>query len=347
MSRPDNNRAGLVATITISDVADMAGVSIKTVSRVLNREPNVADATRAKVEHAVKALNYRPNISARSLAGSKFYLIGLLFDNPSPDYVINLQFGAMKKCKEEGYHLIIDALNSTSEDFGFEVESMIADVRTDGYILPPPLSDDDRLLSVLEAMNIPYVRIAPYRDAGRGPHVSMDDAGAAFELTSLLLRLGHRDIGFIAGHPDHGATHLRYGGYSAALRSQGVPLLRKRVKQGDFTARSGIERAEELLSDADRPTAIFASNDEMALGVHLVANRLGLKVPDDLSICGFDDMPAAKLVWPQLTTVRQPIAEMSAAAVELLVKKQTGDVGLLLDFELVERGSTGPAPKKP
>lgn len=335
-----------MAIITISDVALKAGVSIKTVSRVINREPNVAEPTRAKVEQAVKALNYRPNISARSLAGARSYLIGLLFDNPSPDYVINLQFGAMKRCKEEGYHLIIDALNSGSDDFGFQIELLVADVRTDGYILTPPLSDDDRLLGALEAMGTPYVRIAPYRDAARGPHVSMDDAGAAFELTSLLLRLGHRDIGFIAGHRDHGATHLRYGGYSSALRSQGVPLSQKLVKQGDFTARSGIERAEELLAGPDRPTAIFACNDEMALGVHLVASRLGLKVPNDLSICGFDDMPAARLVWPQLTTVRQPIAEMSAAAVDMLVTKQVGDVGKLLDFELVERGSTGPVPQR-
>jgi LacI family transcriptional regulator len=201
------------------------------------------------------------------------------------------------------------------------------------------------VLNAIEAMGVPYVRIAPYRAIDRAPYVNIDDAGAAFEMTSLLLELGHRDIGFIKGHAEHGATHLRYGGYSAALRSKGVPLLQQRVRQGDFSALSGIEAAEDLLSQKNRPTAIFASNDEMALGVMLVANRLGLKVPQDLSVCGFDDMAAAKLVWPQLTTIRQPIAEMSAAAAEMLISRTPVQGGKLLDFEIVVRGSTGPAPQ--
>jgi LacI family transcriptional regulator len=334
-----------MGSITINHVAEQAGVSIKTVSRVLNGEPNVADATREKVQAVVQALNFRPNISARSLAGSRSYLLSLLFDNPSPDYVVNLQFGAIRQCRGAGYHLIVDWLESSEKTVEQKLDALLGNVRTDGFILSPPICDNETVLNAIEAMGVPYVRIAPYRAIDRAPYVNIDDAGAAFEMTSLLLELGHRDIGFIKGHAEHGATHLRYGGYSAALRSKGVPLLQQRVRQGDFSALSGIEAAEDLLSQKNRPTAIFASNDEMALGVMLVANRLGLKVPQDLSVCGFDDMAAAKLVWPQLTTIRQPIAEMSAAAAEMLISRTPVQGGKLLDFEIVVRGSTGPAPQ--
>jgi len=334
-----------MSNVTINHVAERAGVSIKTVSRVLNGEPNVADATRRKVEAAVAELNYRPNVSARSLAGSRSYLLGLLFNNPSPDYVSNLQLGAIKQCRNHGYHLLIDWLDPQSKTLEEDVTAMTRSVRTDGYILSPPISDNEVVLRVIEASGAPCIRIAPYRDMGRAPYINIDDAGAAFDLTTQLLKLGHTAIAFIKGDPDHGATHLRYGGYSAALRARGVPLSQDLVKQGDFSARSGIGCAEELLDRPNRPTAIFASNDEMALGVMLVANRLGIQVPGELSVCGFDDMSVAKLVWPQLTTVRQPTAEMSALAAELLISRSTEKVGHLLDFQIVTRGSTGPAPK--
>jgi len=335
-----------MASITINDVAERAGVSIKTVSRVLNGEPNVAEVTREKVQAAVAELNYRPNLSARSLAGSRSYLLALLFNNPSPDYVSSLQLGAIRECRKFGYHLLIDWLEPQSKNLEDEVSATIRSVRTDGYILSPPISDNEVVLSAIEKSGTPYIRIAPYRDMDRGPYINIDDAGAAFDLTTQLLDLGHREIAFIKGHPDHGATHLRYGGYSAALRAKGVPLSQDLVKQGDFSARSGIDCAEELLDRRVRPTAIFASNDEMALGVMLVANRLGIHVPDELSVCGFDDMPVAKLVWPQLTTVRQPTAEMSALAAELLISRSPERGGHLLDFQIVTRGSTGPAPRR-
>lgn len=334
-----------MASITINHVAERAGVSIKTVSRVLNREPNVAESTRTKVNEAVEALNYRPNVSARSLAGSRSYLVGLLLDNPRPAYAIALQFGALKRCQSWGYHLLLESIDSSAKDFDDQLRSVLGNVRTDGFIVPPPLCDNEKVLDVLEKVGTPYVRIAPYRAADRGPSVHMDDAGAAFEMTSLLLGLGHTRIGFIKGHPDHGATHLRYGGYSSALRANGAPLVQEWIKQGDFSARSGIECAESLLGGPQRPTAIFASNDEMALGVMLVASRLGLRVPQDLSICGFDDDVTATLVWPQLTTVRQPVPEMSAMAVEMLLNREVDPVAHLLEFEIVKRGSAGPAPK--
>ncbi len=176
----------------------------------------------------------------------------------------------------------------------------------------------------------------------------MDDRLAAFEMTKHLIGLGHRDIGFIIGHPDHGASHLRHRGFVDAMADSGLTVRPGRVEQGYFSFRSGFEAAERLLSGEDRPTAIFASNDDMALGVMAVANRLRLNVPETLSVAGFDDTPGAKVVWPQLTTVRQPIAAMAGAAADMLLTGVSWEEGetppsRLLDFEVVVRESTGPA----
>jgi LacI family transcriptional regulator len=175
----------------------------------------------------------------------------------------------------------------------------------------------------------------------------MDDTRAAHEMTAHLIGLGHTDIGFIKGHPDHGASHLRYEGYVAAMTEHGHVVRADRVEQGWFSFRSGFEAAERLLTGEDRPTAVFASNDDMALGVMAVANRLRLEVPEVLSVAGFDDTPGARVVWPQLTTVRQPIQAMAAAAADLLLSGAARVEGeappsRLLDFELVVRESTGP-----
>ncbi|MBI1682491.1 LacI family DNA-binding transcriptional regulator [Caulobacter hibisci] len=336
------------AKVTIHDVARLSGVSIKTVSRVLNREPNVKADTRDRVQEAVASLNYRPNISARSLAGSKAYLIGVFFDNPSPAYVTDVQLGAIGRCRTEGYHLIVEPLDSAG-DVEEQVAPMLATLRMDGVILTPPVCDDARVLAVLDAEGVPYVRLSPDKDLDRSAYVRMDDVAAAYEMTAHLIKLGHKDIAFIKGHPDHGAAHLRYDGYAKAMAEHGLAVRDDRVAQGYFSFRSGFEAAEVLLAGEDRPTAIFASNDDMALGVMAVANRLRLNVPETLSVAGFDDTPGAKVVWPQLTTVRQPIQAMAAAAADLLlsgaarVDEGSSPPSRLLDFDLVVRESTGPA----
>ncbi|PTS89750.1 MULTISPECIES: LacI family DNA-binding transcriptional regulator [unclassified Caulobacter] len=336
--------------ITIHDVARLSGVSIKTVSRVLNREPNVKADTRDRVQAAVATLNYRPNISARSLAGSKAYLIGVFFDNPSPGYITDVQLGAIARCREEGYHLIVEPLDSTADDVEAQVAPMLANLRMDGVILTAPVCDNAIVMDALEREDIPFVRISPGSDLDRSARVGMDDRLAAYEMTRHLIDLGHKDIGFILGHPDHGATHLRRQGFVDAMGDAGLPVRPERMEQGYFSFRSGFEAAERLLSDEDRPTAVFASNDDMALGVMAVANRLRLNVPETLSVAGFDDTPGAKVTWPQLTTVRQPIAAMAGAAADMLLTGVTWDEGArppsrLLDFELVVRESTGPSPR--
>ncbi len=329
---------------TIIDVAAAASVSIKTVSRVLNGEPNVRPDTRARIDAAIAALNYVPSLSARSMAGARSFLLGLLFDNPSPAYVGGLQMGAVRRCQQAGYHLIIEPLDIETPNVGQTVADLVSTLRVDGLILTPPVCDHAGILAVLDQAGTPYVRIAPDRDPDRAAQVRMDDKGAAYEMTGLLLAQGHRDIGFVKGHPEHGASHLRFEGYAAALAAQGVALRSDRIVQGRFSFRSGVEAGEALLAGPDRPTAIFASNDDMALGIMSVANAKGLTVPRDLSIAGFDDTATAQVVWPQLTTVRQPIAEMSAAAADLLISggARQGEARLL-PYEIMVRGSTGPA----
>jgi LacI family transcriptional regulator len=338
----------LSAKVTIHDVARESGVSIKTVSRVLNREPNVKADTRDRVQAAVAMLSYRPNISARSLAGSKAYLIGVFFDNPSPGYVTDVQLGAIARCRQEGFHLIVEPIDSTA-DVEDQVAPMLGTLRMDGVILTPPLSDHPVVLAALEQEGVAYVRIAPGGDIDRAPWVSMDDRLAAYEMTKHLIGLGHRDIGFIIGHPDHGASHLRHQGFLDAMRDSGLIVRDDRVEQGWFSFRSGFDAAEKLLGGVDRPTAIFASNDDMALGVMAVANRMRLDLPAQLSVAGFDDTPGAKITWPQLTTVRQPIFAMAGAAADMLMHGVEREEGApppskVLDFELVVRESTGQAP---
>jgi LacI family transcriptional regulator len=336
----------VLTSITITDVAALAGVSIKTVSRVLNSEPNVRDGTRERVLSAVNKLNYKPNLAARALAGSRSYLIGLYYDNPSPGYIADLQRGAMSACRKAGYHLLVEQIDGEKERWRPRVESLLDQVKVDGVILAQPVCDRGAVLDVLEERNAPFVRIAPAGDWDRGPYVYMNDRQAAYDMTDHLLSLGHRRIGFIRGHPEHSATQQRYLGFAQAMAAADQSPDPALVQWGSFTFRSGVGAAERLLNRPVKPTAIFASNDDMALGVMAVANRMQLNVPRDLSVAGFDDSPIAQVVWPQLTSIRIPVAEMAEAAANILIHKrlqQQAPAARLLDFELMLRGSVGPA----
>ncbi len=338
---------GGVPAATIYDVARVAEVSIKTVSRVLNGEPNVRPETRQRVIECAAALHYRPSLSARSLAGARSYLLGLLFDNPSPAYVTDVQTGLTTRCREAGYHLVVEPVRCDSPDVASAVEALTGALRLDGVVLTPPVCDSAAVLDVLDRIAMPYARIAPWSDVDRGARVEMDDRRAAYEMTGHLLQLGHRDIGFIRGHPGHGASRRRFEGYAQALADQGVAVRPDRVLQGNFSSQSGVDCGQTLLDRPDRPTAVFASNDDMGLGVMMVAARLGLNVPEQLSVAGFDDSTAAKIVWPPLTTVRQPVVGMAYAAADLMLSRDAGPgqpQARMLDFELVVRTSTGRPP---
>lgn len=333
---------------TIVDVAAQAGVSIKTVSRVLNHEPGVHESTRAQVLQVVEALRYRPKQSARSLAGGRSFLIGLLYYDPSASFVGRVQQGATLRCRELGYHLVVESLHNDAPDLRQQIDRMVLALRPDGMILTPPLCDNPEVLAALRDSGTPCVLMSPEQDVAGVPSVRMDDMRAAEEITNLLLSLGHQHIAFIQGPPDQPASALRHQGYANALQAHGLAPDPALVQPGLFTFASGRDAAHQLLSRRQRPTAVFASNDDMALGVLAAAQRLGLAVPGELSVAGFDDAPAAALVWPALTTVKQPVAEMARMAVEMLVAAQRPDMaapaeaGLhqVLAHELVVRDST-------
>ncbi|MDE1987346.1 MAG: LacI family DNA-binding transcriptional regulator [Alphaproteobacteria bacterium] len=331
---------------SIYDVARRAGVSIKTVSRVVNRQANVSDATRKAVMEAVDALSYRPNVFARGLASERSFLIGLLYDNPSAGYVAALQLGVLSRCREEGYHLIVESLDAQNPDLGHQVHSLVTESKLHGMILTPPLCDMPAVIDALNRAQTPFVRIAPEKPLAGSSDVRIDDYKAAYDMTAYLIGLGHKRIGFIKGHPGHGAANARFEGYRAALAHAGLPLIDELCVQGFFSYQSGMEAGERLLSLKKRPTAIFAGNDDMAAAVLAASQRFNLKIPQQLSVAGFDDSLVAQVVWPRLSTCRQPIKEMAEAAVSMLIQKPAED-GVMerrLDHELVVRESTAPPP---
>ena len=329
-------------TVTIRDVAAQAGVSPKTVSRVINGEAHVRPELREAVMRVVDAMDYRPNAFARGLSSARAFLIGLFFDDPASGYAADVQRGALQRCRELSYHLVVEPVDLARADWRGKLTGTLAELRLAGAILTPPICDSDDLIELLERERVPVVRIAPATAPDRTALVRMDDRGAAREMTEALIADGHRDIAFIKGKPDHSATRLRWAGFCDALAAAGLPVRDDRVLQGDFTFRSGLDAGELLLARDLRPTAIFASNDEMALGVLVMAMRSHIAVPEALSVVGFDDAPIARMAWPQLTTVRQPNMEMAAAAVDLLVGAGAGGKAAVeLPYTLLRRPSSG------
>jgi LacI family transcriptional regulator len=301
---------------TIQDVAREAGVSAMTVSRVINDEPNVRDKTRAAVNLAIRRLRYAPNPAARSLAGGDFLRIGLLYSNPSAAYLSQFLIGALDQAARSYAQIIIEKSDDDHE--AAAASSRLVAHGIDGVILPPPLCEAPRLLKLLQDEKVRVVRVAGGDPSLAISSVRIDDFEAARLMTDHLLQLGHRRIGFITGDPKLTASALRLKGYRTALREAGAPASDDLVSEGRFTYRSGLDAADDLLSRTPAPTAIFAANDDMAAAALAAAHRRKLDVPADLTICGFDDSPIATTVWPELTTIRQPIAEMARRAVEIL-----------------------------
>jgi LacI family transcriptional regulator len=337
----------------IEDVAALAGVSIKTVSRVINKEPNVRESTKQRVLKAVNELNYRPNSSARSLAGKRSYLIGLLYDdpglyeNPSSNYIVNVQQGALRVCKAENHDLLIHPCNYKARDLNNEIRLLIQHSRVDGLILTPPLCDRKSLIATINKSGTPLVTISPGSAEVSQFSVSTNDREICAEMTEYLASLGHKRIAFITGNPDHKAIEYRFLGYRDGLKNSGLEFSKRLVKSGDNSFRSGEECTRKLLQGKNPPTAIFAANDDMATGVLRAAHQMGVKIPAELSVAGFDDIPLAEQIYPALTTIRQPVRKMAEVAAEILmsqvraqpVDRETHKV----DAELRIRESTGAA----
>jgi LacI family transcriptional regulator len=338
----------------ISDVAARAGVSPMTVSRVLNGEANVRPETRERVEEAIKALHYTPSLAARTLAGGEEIRIGLLHSNPSFNYLSQLLVGSLDQASRLNVQLIVEKCDDEAEEES-AVEHLIR-ARLDGIILTPPLSESLPVLEAIHDRSIPVVAVATGRAPDWALSVSINDHAAAYEMTRHLASLGHRRIGFIKGNPRQTASEERLQGYKDALKNAGLPLAPELIAQGLFTYRSGLDAAEQLLELADPPSAIFASNDDMAAATVAIAHRRGLDVPSDLTVCGFDDTALATTIWPELTTIRQPVFEMSRTAVYLLVKeiraRKAQDEAvrkphIQADFELIRRQSDAAPRRRP
>ena len=332
---------------TLSDVAKLAKVSIKTASRVVRQEPNVSPKTKAAVQDAITTLKYRPSVAPRAAVGSKSYVLALIFDNPNTGYITELLRGALDQARKDGYHLIVEPVNLASPNVAEDITNLLVQSNLDGMILPPPLCDDPSILHALESSGKPFARISPSISENLGLRVEISDYDAAKQMTVKLIQLGHSSIGFVTGRKGTATTRRRLDGFLSAMKDANLTVPDNFILEGNYEYRSGLDAGESLLQQAQRPTAIFASNDEMAAGIIAAAHKAGIAVPDDLSIAGFDDSVIATVVWPQLTTVRQPIKEMAAAAVNMVIKQcrgQTKDelTARKLPIELIMRESTAP-----
>lgn len=336
--------------VTIIDVAAHAGVSIKTVSRVMNGEPNVSHNVKTRVRASIEALDYVPNVGARRMAGDRSFLLGLFFDPRLGFYINGFQLGAARKCRELDYLLAVEPVEAEEEDVDALVGKVTRRARLEGVILLPPISDDLNSITALEKLGVPFVRVSPRLELHRGSRVYVDERRGAFDIVNHLIELGHRDIAFVGGPPNAGASFLRRDGFLDAMKQAGLPVTDTRMVSGDFTYQRGESALAVLLDGGRPPSAVFCANDSMALGAMAAASRRGIPVPGAISIAGFDDNPSASTSWPRLTTVRQPVEQMGTIAAELLlVRRGKADpeerVERSLQLEVVIRESTGQLPK--
>ena len=340
---------------TIKDVAKLAGVSFKTVSRVINREPSVGEELQAKVWAAIEELNYQPNLSARQLRGSPSF-IAFIYDNPNSHYVIEMQHGILEECKRQGFELLIHPAVSSDEGYIDELRRLVSNGHIAGLVLTPPFSESEQLIEVLNARDIRHVRIlsGELDSDYTGPCVLIDDYHAAYEITQYLVGLGHRDIAFLGGHLEHdSSSEKRLAGYLAALADADIEHRDNLILPGEYSFDSGSERTSRLLGLQQPPSAIFACNDEIASGALFAARIKQVAVPQQLSIIGFEDSPFSRQSWPKLTTAHQPNSDIAASAARILIenirssrqgKEDENPRKLGFKPELVVRDSTCPAP---
>ena len=333
-----------IARPTIRDVARIAGVSIKTVSRVINDQQYVSADKRERVRQVMTELGFKPSHAARALAGHKSHQIALICDNPNPWYVYEIQFGVRERCARDKIRMIAQPYDRASPTLFDDIVALLDQANPDGLVLAPPACDDTRVLDELTRRGTPFVRLQPGLRIDEGPAALIDNERAAFDMTTHLLGLGHRRIGFIVGDRSYAASGQRLAGYIGALGEQAVEIDLDLIRQGQFDVASGEAAADALLSLSQPPTAIFASSDDMAAGVLAAAHRRGVRVPGALSVAGFDDGPTATIVWPALTTVRQPVRALAEAATDLLLSPAQGEgpQRRLLAHEVVPRASSAP-----
>lgn len=337
--------------VTIKHVAAEAGVSLQTVSRVINDEPNVRPEMKERVQSAIDRLGYVPSIAAQRMGGSRSYLILAINDRErtiadwrarqGSDWTDQMLLGGMLRCAEAGYRLILELIDTHSDHVERELLAAIASLQPDGIILTPPHSDNPQIVRLLAKQQLPFVRIGS-EAGGPGIPLSMDDENAAQLATRYLISRGHERIGFIAGSHEYNLSGWRVDGWRSAMRDAGLSVAGL-LEPGDFSFASGERAARRLLRSKQPPTAIIASNDQMALATLDVARSMGLAVPGDLSVISFDNTPIVRVTQPPLTAIDQPIAQMAAKTVDLILACLRGEKSpesiTLVPATLVERGS--------
>ena len=347
VAKADGSSGRSGARSTINDVARLAGVSKKTVSRVINNSPLLNEETRGRVEKVISELGYVPNPQARALALRRNFLIGLIHDNPNAQMVLNMQQGILEALQGTEFEMIVRPVDRNSTMMLDHVRTFLERQRLFGVVILPPISENDALAQLCDEVGCRYVRMGSAQLDDSAHMVASNDREAVREATDHLIQQGHRLIGLIEGPDGFRSARERRLGFEDALKAAGVNLPRSLITQGNYTFETGVTAANRLLDLSPRPTAIFASNDEMAAGVVFAARERGISVPDELSVVGFDDTPIAAHIWPPLTTVRWPIVSMARAAARKLVGDMVGGPASTeqpseLPSTLVKRSSVAP-----
>lgn len=325
--------------VTIIDVARESGVSYSTVSRVLNGFEHVKDSTRQRVLEAAEKLGYVANLQARSLAGGKTNIIGILVPGLDNGYIGEIVRGADEELARSDYNMMLYTTHRYHGKESAYVKSIYSGL-SDGLLLIVPITQKT-YIDALKEQNFPYVLVDQADESSNV--VDSTNWQGAYDATTYLIELGHRKIAHITGMPEISTAHERLEGYKAALNDHNVPIKNDYIVEGDFNHQLGYKQSEKLLTMDDRPTAIFAANDLTALGTMEAARHCGLDIPEDISIIGFDDIPQSRLAFPKLTTIRQSLDQMGHAAVQLLLEQiahpDNPPKRITLATQLVERES--------
>jgi len=304
---------------TIEDIAEHAGVSIKTVSRVFNNSPNVRQQKRDLVLGVARDLGYRPNISARQLASKRSFVISHFHDNPNTDYLSEIYDGMRRACSEQGYYAVAEKLEPKKGSYRHALLEYLLRYEVDGVILSPPVSDDNSVIREIKKRGIPYALISPGKKKKDGINVFINERDAGRSITDFLIERGHKQLAFISGLDSHAASLEREAGFWEAIAASDIPKKNVLRLAGDFSMQSGFRAFEKLTKKAPNVTGIFAANDEMAVGTIVAALRAGKKVPEELSVVGFDDSPFARSMWPTITSLAQPIDDMAHLSTQKLI----------------------------
>ncbi|MEO0817857.1 MAG: LacI family DNA-binding transcriptional regulator [Pseudomonadota bacterium] len=338
---------GSARKATINDIATLAGVSKKTVSRIINDSPLVKEQTRQDVKRIIELVGYVPDPQARGLAFRHAFLVGMIYDNPNPQYIVNMQQGILNGIAGSDHELVVHPCDRSSPDYVDRARAFIERQKLFGVILTPSVSEDETMARMLRETGCGYVRIASISLDDEAHMLVTHDRHGARLAAEHIATLGHTRIGHITGRKGFRSALERQAGFEEGLAAAGLTLTPNFIVEGDYTFQSGVRATETLLSKRHRPTALFAANDEMAAGALQALRVADLRAPDAISVVGFDDFQIATTVWPRLTTIHSPISDIGERAAQRLLNPDDDaefDGSALLPT-LIVRETSGPPPR--